>query len=60
MELFQEDRQGRQASHPVVRGYSGFHWSRCRGIRTYLEGRGNLASFFFAARSVGFHLRFKR
>ena len=31
--LFQEDRQGRQASHPVVRGYSvhWIHWSRCRG-----------------------------
>ena len=29
--LFQEDRQGRQASHPVVRGYSVSHWSPCRG-----------------------------
>ena len=38
--LFQEDRQGRQASHPVVRGYSVFHWSRCRGIRTYWSRGG--------------------
>ena len=51
--LFQEDRQGRQASHPVVRGYSVFHWSRCRGIRTHLELRGNSASFFLAAGSAG-------
>ena len=31
--IFQEDRQGRQASHPVVRGYSvhWIHWSRCTG-----------------------------
>ena len=58
--LFQEDRQGRQASHPVVRGYSVFHWSRCRGIRTYLELRGKLASFFLAAGSAGFHSRIKR
>ena len=50
--LFQEDRLGRQASHPVVRGYSLFHCSRCRGIRTYL------ASSFLAAGSAGFHLRF--
>ena len=56
--LFQEDRQGRQASHPVVRGYSVFHWSRCRGIRTYLELRGNSASFFLAAGSAAFHSRF--
>ena len=46
--LFQEDRQG----------YSVFHWSRYRGIRTYLEQRGNSASFFLAAGSAGFHLRF--
>ena len=39
----------------VVRGYSVFHWSRCRGIRTYLEQRGNSASFFLAAGSAGFH-----
>ena len=58
--LFQEDRQGRQASHSVVRGYSVFHWSRCRGIKTYLELSGNLVSFFLAAGSVGFHSRFNR
>ena len=56
--LLQEDRQGRQASHYVVRGYSVFHWSQCRGIRTYLEQRGDSASFFLAAGSTGFHLRF--
>jgi len=39
--LFEEDRQERQASHPVVRGYSVFLWSQCRGIRTYLERREN-------------------
>ena len=38
--LFQEDRQGRQASHPVVRAYSVFHWSWCRGIRTYWSRGG--------------------
>ena len=48
MRLFQEDRQGRQASHSVVRGYSVFHWSRCRGIKTYLELSGSSASFFLA------------
>ena len=56
--LSQEHRQGQQASHPVVRGSSVFHWSRCRGIRTYLERRGNSASFFLAAGSAGFHSRF--
>lgn len=40
-----------------MRGYSVSHWSRCRGIRTYLELRGNSVSFFFAAESVGFHSR---
>ena len=39
--LFQEDQQGRQACYHVVRGYSVFHWSWRRGIRTYLELRGN-------------------
>ena len=58
--LFQEDRQGQQASHPVVRVYSVFCRSRCRGIRTYLELRGNSESFFLAAGSVGFHWRFKQ
>ena len=43
-----------------MRGSSVFHWSRSRGIRTYLELRGNLVSFFLAAESVGFHLRFNR
>ena len=28
-------------SHHVVRGYSVFHWSWCKGIRTYLELKGN-------------------
>ena len=44
--LSQDDRQGGQASHPVVRRYLVFHWSQCRGIRTYLELRANSASFF--------------
>jgi len=56
--LFQEHWQGRQASHSVVSGYSVFCWSRCRGIRTYLEQRGNSASFFLEAKSTGFHSRF--
>ena len=56
--VFQANRQGRQASHPVVRGYSMFHWRQCRCIRTYLEWRGNSVSFFLAAGSVGFHSRF--
>ena len=56
--LFLEDQRGRQASHPVVRGYFWFHRSRCRGIRTYLELRGHLVSFFFEAGSAGFHSRF--
>ena len=34
-----------------------FHWSRRRGIRTYLELRGNSVFFFVAAESVGFHSR---
>ena len=40
--LFQEDKQGCQASHHLLRGYSVFPWSQHRGIRTYLEMRGNL------------------
>ena len=58
--LFQEHRQGRQATHLVVRGYSVFHWSKCSGIRTYLEQRGNSVSFLLAAGSPGFHWRFNR
>ena len=56
--LSQDDRQGGQASHPVVRGYLVFHWNQCKGIRTYLELRGNSESFFLAAGSAGFHSRF--
>ena len=56
--VFQENRQGRQASHSVVSGYLVFRWSRCRGIRTYLELRGNSASFLLGAGSTGFHSRF--
>ena len=55
--LLPEDQHGSQASHHVVRGSSVFHWSPCRGFRTYLELRGNSVSFFFAAESVGFHSR---
>ena len=58
--LLQEDQHGSQASHHVVRVSSVFHWSPCRGFRTYLELRGNSVSFFFAAESVGFHSRFNR
>ena len=43
--LFQEDQQGRQASHPVVRGYLRFHWSQYRVIRTYLKLRGHRCPF---------------
>ena len=56
--VFQANRQGRQASHPVVRGYSMFHWRQCRCIRTYLEQKGNSTFFFLAAGSAGFHSRF--
>ena len=56
--LFQVNTLGQQASHPAVRVYSVFLWSQCRGIRTYLEQRGDSASFFLAAGSTGFHLRF--
>lgn len=58
--LFLEDQHGRQASHPVVWGYFGFHWSQWRGIRTYLELRGHSVSFFLEAGSAGFHSRFNR
>ena len=40
-----------------MRGSLVFHWSRRRGIRTYLELRGNSVFFFVAAESVGFHSR---
>ena len=56
--VFQEVSHGRQTSH-LVRGYSMFHWKWCKGIRTYLERKGNSVSFFLAAGSVGFHSRFK-
>ena len=55
--LLQEDQQGSQASHHVVRGSSVFHWSRCRGIRTSLELSGNSVSFSPVAGSSGFHSR---
>ena len=58
--LSQEDQQGSQASHHVVRGSSVSHWSWCRGIITYLELRGNSVSFLIAATSMGFHSRFNR
>ena len=56
--LLQEDQQGSQASHHVVRGSSVMHWSRCTGIRTYLELRGNSVSFLLAAGTAGFQSRF--
>ena len=56
--FFQEDQQGCQASHHVVRGSSVMHWSRCTGIRTYLELRGNSVSFLLAAGTAGFQSRF--
>jgi len=37
--IFLEVQQGCQTSLHVVRGYSGFHLSRCRGIRLYFEIR---------------------
>jgi len=37
--LFLEVQQGSQTSFLVVRGNSGFHWSRCKGIWPYLELR---------------------
>ena len=43
--LFVEVQHGSQSSFCVVRGNSGFHSSRCRGIRPYLKLRGN--SVFF-------------
>ena len=55
--LLQEDQQGSQASHHVVRGSSVFHWSRCRGIRTSLELSGNSVSFSPVAGSSRFHWR---
>ena len=58
--LSQEDQQGSQASHHVVRGSSVSHWSRCRGIRTYLKLRGNSVPFLLAAGASGFHSRFNR
>ena len=57
--LFQEDQQGSQSSHHV-RVSLVFHWSQCRGIRTYLELRGNSVSFSLAAGSAGFCSRFNR
>ena len=43
-----------------MRGYLGFHWSWGRGIRTYLELRGQSVSFFLEAGSVAFHSKFNR
>ena len=55
--LLQEDQQGSQASHHVVRGSSVFLWSCCRGFRTHLELSGNSVSFSPVAGSSGFHWR---
>ena len=38
--LFLEVQQGSQTSIRVVRGYSGFHSSRCRGTGPHLKMRG--------------------
>ena len=51
--LFQDYQQGSQASHHVVRGSLVSHWSWCRGIRTYLELRGNSVFFLFAGALAG-------
>ena len=40
----------------VVRGNSGFHSSCCKGIRHYLQLRGNSLSFPHVARNTGFLL----
>ena len=60
MGFFKMISRGVRGHHHVVRGYSVFHWSRCRGIRNYFELRGNSVSLFLAAGSLGFHSRFKR
>ena len=51
--LFLEVQQGNQKSLHVVRGSSGFHLSQCRGIRPYLQVRGNKVSFLLATGIVG-------
>lgn len=59
--LFQDYQQGSQASHHVVRGSLVPHWSWCRGIRTYLELRGNSgSSFSLQEHWRGFYSRLKR
>ena len=53
LSLFIEVQQGIQTSVRIVRGYLGFHVSRCRGIKPYLELRQNLVSFRPAAGTKG-------
>ena len=52
--LFLEVQQGRQTSLCVVRGYLGFHSSRFRAVRPYLELRGNLVSLKIVSGMAGF------
>ena len=51
--LFLEDRQGRQASHPVVNRYSVFHWSRCRENQDLSGAEGELGVLFPCSRIRG-------
>ena len=48
-----EVQQPSRISIRVVRGYSGFHSSRCWGIRPYLELRGRSVSFLSCGRPRG-------
>ena len=52
MGFFKRIGRADRLPNPVVRGYSVFHWSRWRGIKTYLELSGSSASFFLATGST--------
>lgn len=58
--LFLKLQRGSQNSVHVARGSLGFHLSRCRGIRPFLELRGNSVSFRLVAGTSGFLSSFNR
>ena len=48
--------QGNQVSFKVVRGTSGFLWSRCRGMGPHLEFSGETQGFFKVVTGVSVFL----
>ena len=59
MGFFKRIGRADRLPNPVVRGYSVFHWSRWRGIKTYLEWMETSGSFQTVARPLEFLWSFR-